>query len=212
MAGIVVDNTTLIKKEDARVYRTKRDLADALEALLNERNFDDLSVKDITDQALISKNTFYNNFQDKNELLQFVFTRYLLKIKERINPLLKSYKPYPLRKREFFKKVIKEIVDFFLDDMPLPMGKMAKNDISGTFFRDFSIFTRQAMEHMVAEYPFLLGKTLDEVVLINFYSGGIANLIYYAYRNELQIERKKICSDIFRLVYPALCDSSLILG
>ena len=90
MAEIVVDNTTLIKKEDARVYRTKRDLADALEALLNERNFDDLSVKDITDQALISKNTFDNNFQDKNELLQFGVTRYLLKIKERNNPRVKS--------------------------------------------------------------------------------------------------------------------------
>ena len=59
-------------KEDARIIRTKRDLANALEELLQERNFDELSVKDITDKAMISKNTFYNNFQDKNELLNFL--------------------------------------------------------------------------------------------------------------------------------------------
>ena len=50
--------STPIAKEDARVVRTKRDLRNALEELLQEKNFDELSVKDITDKALISKNTF----------------------------------------------------------------------------------------------------------------------------------------------------------
>ena len=79
-----VQNST---KEDARIVRTKRDLANALEELLQEKNFDELSVKDITDRALISKNTFYNNFQDKNELLNFLFERYR-------EQLLKDIQPY----------------------------------------------------------------------------------------------------------------------
>ena len=63
-------------KEDARIVRTKRDLANALEELLEEKSFDEISIKEITDKALISKNTFYNNFEDKNDLLTFLFARY----------------------------------------------------------------------------------------------------------------------------------------
>ena len=78
------------KKEDARVIRTKRDLADALVELLAEKNFDDLSVKDISDKALIAKNTFYNNFADKNELLSFVMGRYYDVVYRDLKPLLES--------------------------------------------------------------------------------------------------------------------------
>ena len=44
-----------ILKEDVRTIRTKRDLANALEELLQEKNFDEIAIKDITDAALISK-------------------------------------------------------------------------------------------------------------------------------------------------------------
>ena len=55
----MTDETTIINKEDARIVRTKRDLANALEDLLKERSMSEISIKDITDRALISKNTFY---------------------------------------------------------------------------------------------------------------------------------------------------------
>ena len=71
----MTDENTIINKEDARIVRTKRDLANALEDLLKERSMSEISIKDITDRALISKNTFYNNFNDKNELLVFLLER-----------------------------------------------------------------------------------------------------------------------------------------
>lgn len=49
------ETTTNTIKEDARIVRTKRDLANALEELLKEKSIDDISIKDITDKALISK-------------------------------------------------------------------------------------------------------------------------------------------------------------
>ena len=57
---------------DVRVQRSRRDLMNALESLLPEKSFDDITVKDITDRALVSKNTFYNNFKDKEELLEYL--------------------------------------------------------------------------------------------------------------------------------------------
>ena len=52
-------------KEDSRTIRSKRDLANALEELLQEKNYDDIGIKEITDKAMVSKNTFYNNFNEK---------------------------------------------------------------------------------------------------------------------------------------------------
>ena len=105
------NTSTPIAKEDARVVRTKRDLRNALEELLQEKNFDELSVKDITDKALISKNTFYNNFQDKEELLQYLFTKYRKEIMVELSPVLK--KMTPIIKPLFLKKAIQIIINFF---------------------------------------------------------------------------------------------------
>ena len=46
------------EKEDGRIIRSKRDLANALIELLQEKNYDDIGIKEITDKARVSKNTF----------------------------------------------------------------------------------------------------------------------------------------------------------
>ena len=53
---------------------TNEMLADSLKALmLNEKPFDKIKIKDITDRAGIIRPTFYNHFQDKYELLEWIF-------------------------------------------------------------------------------------------------------------------------------------------
>lgn len=56
----VIHNRTSTKKEDARVTRSKRDLALALQDLLRTKNFDDITIKEISQTAMVSKLTFYN--------------------------------------------------------------------------------------------------------------------------------------------------------
>ena len=96
------------KKEDKRVIRSKRDLSNALDELLNEKNYDDISIQDITEKALVSKNTFYNNFLDKNELLMYLFQKYSMEIFEQIEPLLNSDASF----EEISKKSLICIIDY----------------------------------------------------------------------------------------------------
>ena len=56
-------------KIDLRIRRTHKLLWEALMALLNERDFDDISVTDICERAMIHRTTFYKHYQDKNDLL-----------------------------------------------------------------------------------------------------------------------------------------------
>lgn len=57
------------EKTDLRILRTKRAIRDAFFKLVEEKGFDHITVKDITDEAMISRNTFYLHYSDKFDLL-----------------------------------------------------------------------------------------------------------------------------------------------
>ncbi len=61
-----------MEEHDFRIYRSKRDLRNALLTLLKEEPFEKISVKDICDSAHINKMTFYRHYDDKYDLLNDV--------------------------------------------------------------------------------------------------------------------------------------------
>lgn len=59
---------------DPRAIRTRQLIIDAFNQLIKTKNFDQISVKDITTLATINRATFYAHFVDKYELLDVVLT------------------------------------------------------------------------------------------------------------------------------------------
>lgn len=57
------------RKVDRRILRTRRQLSAALLALMQEKNFDEITIKDITDRADMNRATFYLHYGTKEELL-----------------------------------------------------------------------------------------------------------------------------------------------
>ncbi|WP_165422962.1 TetR/AcrR family transcriptional regulator [Ktedonosporobacter rubrisoli] len=55
---------------DLRVRRTHKLLWEALLALMGEREFETLTVKDICERAMVHRTTFYNHYEDKYDLLR----------------------------------------------------------------------------------------------------------------------------------------------
>jgi AcrR family transcriptional regulator len=55
---------------DPRVVRSRRMLMDALVRLLTKKEFEDVSVQEIADEATLNRATFYLHYPDKNALLQ----------------------------------------------------------------------------------------------------------------------------------------------
>lgn len=56
-------------KVDRRIRRSRRALADALLYLVTQKQFSEISILDITEQADMNRSTFYLHFQSKEELL-----------------------------------------------------------------------------------------------------------------------------------------------
>ncbi len=59
------------EKLDPRVRRTRSLILQSFESLLAEKNFESISVQDVTDKAQINRATFYAHFQDKYGLLDY---------------------------------------------------------------------------------------------------------------------------------------------
>jgi AcrR family transcriptional regulator len=63
------------EKIDPRVKRTRSLILRAFEELLAEKNFEAISVQDVTVKAQINRATFYAHFQDKYALLDYTITQ-----------------------------------------------------------------------------------------------------------------------------------------
>ena len=55
---------------DPRILRSRRMLMDSLVRLLKKKEFEDISIQEIADEATLNRATFYLHYPDKNALLQ----------------------------------------------------------------------------------------------------------------------------------------------
>ena len=65
-----------MKKQMIRNTRTRQALIDAFRILVNQRDYDEITVKEITELAEVNRNSFYNYFKNIDDLLHdIVFER-----------------------------------------------------------------------------------------------------------------------------------------
>lgn len=184
----------IIKKDDRRTIRTKRDLANALFELLQEKNLDDITVQDITDRALISKTTFYNNFNDKSELLTFLLRRSIDDVLEKIELSNRDINPV-----DFLNEVISHVVDFLIETA-LPFKKMIAHDKSGILYYSLTRMIEGVFTSIVEQNELKIFKNhLDNDTAIYYYAGAFANLIYKKIANTVNVDRDKLIKEIYNL-------------
>lgn len=63
------DKKVTQKSEDLRVRRTRKLLKKALVELTIEKGFAEVTVRDLTERAMVNRSTFYRHYEDKYDLL-----------------------------------------------------------------------------------------------------------------------------------------------
>lgn len=63
----------MVKKTDLRVKRTHKMIIEAFIRLVEEKGYDNVTVQDIADEAMINRATFYAHFKDKQDLYEQIF-------------------------------------------------------------------------------------------------------------------------------------------
>jgi len=98
------------KKTDRRILRTRRMMRDALLSLMEEKEFSQISAKDITDRADLNRGTFYLHYSSPEDLLKHICYELLDEMEQTIDDF------EPQQPSESLKTIVGHIVSFIERD------------------------------------------------------------------------------------------------
>ncbi len=151
-------------KEDLRVIKTRAAIDAAFLQLLEEKPYSDISIRDIAERAIISRNTFYLHYSDKAALIEDFCDRLLKKIQN-------CFADYPLEcvatspegMRQFASEFMKSIYDeksfvlLAIQILSIPFGLSPANAICR--IPDKNIFPKGGQEN--SKKSCYLGACID---------------------------------------------------
>ena len=142
---------------------TKKYIAESFERLLEKKSFKSITIQDIADESEISRVTFYRNFKDKYDLMNWVYQHELDKFKDSLIDERKSLTTTKIL-AEFIYLKRKYFVELF---------KIEGQNSFTNFLAEYSIeFTKKQLEFVFdKEAP---ENMMDSIVI---YCYGCANYL-----------------------------------
>jgi AcrR family transcriptional regulator len=71
-----------LAKVDRRILKTQEALKKAVIELMSEKNFDDITIQDLSDRANVSRGTIYLHYMDKYDLLDKLIETHINELRE----------------------------------------------------------------------------------------------------------------------------------
>ncbi|WNQ12863.1 TetR/AcrR family transcriptional regulator [Paenibacillus aurantius] len=71
-----------MSKVDRRIQKTQEALKKAIIELMSEKEFDDITIQDISDRANVSRGTIYLHYQDKFDLLDRLIAEHIKEMRD----------------------------------------------------------------------------------------------------------------------------------
>ena len=173
---------------------TKKALADGLKAMMRTKPFDKISVADITKSCGLNRQTFYYHFQDKFDLVNWIYyNELIMRVAEGL-----SYENWNTR--------IAEILEFMREDRSFyqtTLRQSGNNGFQEYLFRVVRELLVDIIRRMAGELPV---ETVNLNFLAEFFTYGIVGMIVqWAQKGmiespqELSKSLKKLVNEIKQL-------------
>ena len=181
--------------KDLRVQRTYILLKEAFFKLLAKKPFEEIKVNDICNLAMIHRTTFYHNFQDKYDLLDFCIQDIKQELIDNINK--KSYKNI----QEFYSNLVTSLLEYIADKKNVFINILRHNSKSSLteVFLDTCvdyISSRLTNEYQQGIYP-----VADIDVISHFYSGAVLSTIVWWLESNSSMSEAELCDTIINLIF-----------
>ena len=154
---------------DKREEKTLRLINDAFTKLINIKNYDDITIQDILEQAGISRSAFYAHFKTKNDLLLSISKHIFEHV---FSKSLQEEKTHDFSKDAFFdyKHLIIHIFYHVQDEKELFKGILSSNG-NEVFINEFKIHINKLVSSYFNNYPYrdesLIPLELKKEILVN---------------------------------------------
>ncbi|MFT8390156.1 MAG: TetR/AcrR family transcriptional regulator [Sporolactobacillus sp.] len=184
--------------EDLRARRTRAEIKTHFIDLLLEKNFNNITVKDITQKAQIGRGTFYLHYKDKYDLLQTLIDEAVTAITNKFQPkhLFESGKVNPAYARTF----VVEAYGYFQSHERLYRALL--------FNEGTPSFRYRLQQQMISKFrqelmPILQQQSNNQVafeIMPQFASSGMIGLISWWFENDFCVPKEAIADNVVRLL------------
>lgn len=164
------------KKSDLRVRKTYDALIRAFEELLSKKTFDDITVNELCETALIRRPTFYSHFEDKYDFLRFYLNEIQSQIESESDEIADSREEHFEHSWRMLMKFVDEHAGLIHRNLKAPSIPMVFDILGEHLFASTKLQTR---EYLKQTRPDMIGST---DTISSFIAGGIIqNLKRYLY-------------------------------
>ena len=183
------------QKMDLRVLKTYKSLYEAFFKMLEEKKFEDITVNELCERAMVRRATFYKHFADKYEFFAFFvrgtqdeFNANVLDYDYEDSPY--SYYVYLLKNSVKLLKEHKKIVDNVLKSSAFPT---LLEIVSEEVYRNVLLHMKQNVRDGMA-------IAVSPDILASFYTGGIVQCLRCWVTMPDQVTEEKMVEDIEKIL------------
>ena len=181
-------------KEDLRIRKTRAAIKDALYELTREKTYQEISVMDIAQRAMINRSTFYLHYKDKDALLDALAQEVL----EDMNPIADAISEENLRNCAKTGAPFPHFIQIltYIRENPAFFQLILGSNKKGSFYLELSQeFSPKVARALQGFKPDAIARTYGPVALINALSGILRKWI----KNGMGEEPEQLAALITRV-------------
>ena len=182
------------EKTDLRIRKTYKALCDAFVTILEKKRFDDLTVNELCDEAMIRRATFYKHFADKYDFFSFFIRqerdRFIQQIADPESDSIYAHNHYLTQKTlQFFQEHDTLIQNVLKSNLASALLDIFSEEIYTDIFLNLNEYEKNGLNFSVS--PELLAS---------FLSGGIFQTILAFVHHPQHFSDDQIVTDISKIL------------
>ena len=182
------------EKIDLRIKKTYISLHNAFTLLLEEKRFEDITVNELCDRAMIRRTTFYKHFADKYEYFTFYIKEVVATFQDRLAPdvaegEVDAYLLHMSRELLRFMRQHEKLVQNVKGSSMFPV-------LLSILLDQISFDVTQVLRR--SKQGSMEKKSIESVAA--FYAGGLANILFQYLKNDEPVDEDQFIKIISRFL------------
>lgn len=188
------------KKTDLRILKTYKALTETFLQMLGEKRFEDITVNELCERAMVRRATFYKHFADKYEFFAFVIRELQTQFDAQSQPYLDRSKP-----QSFYLAIIRNVLDFLKVNDKLVqtvLGSKMLPTLLDILAEQITLDITQKLKDDVKN-----GATLPAVpeIMATFFTGALIHTVKWWVTRKVRMPEEKLIAQLTMLLsaFPA---------
>lgn len=178
------------EKRDLRVQKTYDGLIEAFQDLLNEKSFEEITVKELCSRAKTRTATFYSHFSDKYDFFSFMIKESRKSFAEKAETEYKRSNPM-----NYYTTLMECALDYFEEHNKMANSIKNNDVLAGMLQFTSDEMTEKLKQHLngdSAEYA----KLNHPEIMIHFLMGGMNQVTQWWFTNRKSINKDEVIADM----------------